>query len=220
MKQVSKQFNPANVGHKREGNILFTIFLLGKMPFIGRSKSYTPVPVRIRTIYSIVLYEPNNCQISVEIVWISKYLEEAAVLGGCTTPLTWLMAQTRTLEKEALHAALERNIFPHSWVSFFTWIQHVFEYVYFVYIHMHVCIGHTSYPEVYTVGIVMHISSLILIHLRKNRVYVMPSVWKKKNNSKINDHTPFKDFLASSTFIYLLLNSLISLKINLLQKFQ
>ena len=61
---------------------------------------------------------------------------------------------------------------------------------------MQICFGHTSYPEVCMVGVVMHIS-LILIH---HRVYVMHSVWKKMNN-KIEDHTPFKDLLASSTFI-------------------
>ena len=47
-------------GREEEGNILFTISPLGKMSFPGRSESHTPVPVRIRTIYSHVLYEPRT----------------------------------------------------------------------------------------------------------------------------------------------------------------
>lgn len=72
MKRVSKQFNPASIGHKGEGrggNILFTISLpLEKMSFLGRSESHTQCQSELEQSIQMSFMSPEQLWSSVEIV--------------------------------------------------------------------------------------------------------------------------------------------------------
>ena len=79
-------------GRKEEG--IFNLpSLFGQMLFPGRSKSHTPVPVRIRTIYSNVLYEPRPTVGALsKLCGSASIWYKTAVPGGAFTQLTPLIA--------------------------------------------------------------------------------------------------------------------------------
>ena len=92
---VSKQFSPAGVGRGplegegRGGKYSMYHLALGQMLFPGRSKSYTAVSVRIRTVYSNVLYEPRTTVGALlKLCGSGSIWNKTAVPGDAFTPLT------------------------------------------------------------------------------------------------------------------------------------
>lgn len=174
IKQVSKYFNIANVGHKREGDILFTIFLLGKQPFPNRSKSYTLMPARIRPIYSIVLYEPK------QLLDLFRNCVDQQVLGGSSCAW-WLLNSVNVVNgsnmysRERITLLWSRKEQVPSLLSFFLHIG-LSMWILCLYTYKHVWFEHTGYPEVH------HCDSYICFFsdpysFRKNqRVHVIPFV--------------------------------------------